>query len=71
MTAPEITYDALRKRNAELRKLLSEKITEIEAASKQAGHCTECHWAVLAWGSAEHREDCWYVAAKKALGAVI
>ena len=68
MTAPEVTYDALQKRAASLQAILREKVSEIETASKQAGHCTECHWAVRAWGSTEHRQDCWYVAAKKALG---
>jgi hypothetical protein len=68
MTIHEITYDALQKRVAGLRKLISEKTDEIEAASKETGHCTECHWAVRAWHNTEHRRDCWYIAAKKALG---
>jgi hypothetical protein len=65
----EVTYDALQKRVAALEAILREKVFEIETASKQAGHCTECHWAVRAWDSKEHRDDCWYVKAHKAVAA--
>jgi hypothetical protein len=63
----EVTYDALQKRVAELEAIIREKVVEIETAYQHEGECTECHWAVRAWGSKEHRDDCWYVKARAAV----
>jgi hypothetical protein len=63
----EVTYDALKKRVAELEAIIREKVVEIETAYQHEGECTECHWVVRAWGSKEHRDDCWYVKARAAV----
>ena len=59
---------ALQARVAELEDVLRAKVTEIERAYSHEGHCIECHGAVRAWGNTEHRDDCWYVKARAALG---
>ena len=65
LTPDEAT--ALQARVAELEAIIREKVVEIETAYPHEGECTECHWAVRAWGSKEHRDDCWYVKAYTAL----
>ena len=63
----DVTYDALKRRVAELEGIILEKVVEIATAYPHEGECTECHWAVRAWGSKEHRDDCWYVKAREAI----